>query len=366
MADDPLRVALLYGGCSAEHEVSLRSARSVFEAMDKTKYEVIPVLIDQSGAWRSMPAKAASFDPEATRDAQERLVFSPDPGHKGFVKLKGPQWETVEIDVVFPVLHGTYGEDGTVQGLIELAQLPYVGCGVLASSVGMDKVMMKTAFREAGLQVGPFFWFLRSEWSRARGVIINRMERSNFPIFVKPANLGSSVGISKVADPERFAEAVELAARFDRKIIVEDQVKGRELEVSVLGNDQPVASLPGEIVPKADFYDFDEKYLSDTAELHIPAELPESVVAEARAVAVAAFKAVDGSGLGRVDMFLTADERLVVNEINTLPGFTSISMYPKLWEATGMPYAKLINRLVDLAVERHRDKQLTRTTRTSK
>jgi D-alanine-D-alanine ligase len=364
MPSRKLRVALIFGGRSAEHEVSLRSCRSVFEAMDREKFEVIPVLISQEGAWYTRPAHVSAFSPLQEVSQKDRLLLSPDPQHRGFLRAPGSgAADPLPVDVLFPVLHGTYGEDGTLQGLLELANLPYVGCGVLASAVGMDKVLMKAAFRDAGLHVGPFFWFLHSEWRDDPQSILQRLSQSHFPVFVKPANLGSSVGISKVSDMSGFEAAVAMAATYDRKILVEDGIRGRELEVSVLGNDRPAASLPGEVISNAIFYDYEEKYLNDTAELIIPARLPEGVADEARQVAVAAFKAVDGSGLARIDMFLEPEGRLVVNEINTLPGFTSVSMYPKLWEASGLPYSNLIDRLIELALERHRDKQNLRTDR---
>ncbi len=360
MSGGRLKVALVFGGRSAEHEVSVRSARSVFEALDTEKFDVIPILISQEGGWYIRPREISTFDPGVLPDESERVLLSPDPGHSGFVRIAGgAAGEAVKADVVFPVLHGTFGEDGTVQGLLDLADIPYVGCGVLASSVGLDKVMMKCAFQNCGLDVGPFFWFLRSQWREDPESILHRarerLERG--PVFVKPVNMGSSVGISKVVDQGDFENAVKLAALYDRKIIVEDGISGRELEVSVLGNDDPVASVPGEIIPHTDFYDYNTKYVDDTAELVIPAVLPDETKALAADVAVTAFKAVDGSGLARVDMFLTPDKRMVVNEINTLPGFTSISMYPKLWEATGIPYRVLVEKLIELALERHRDRQ---------
>ncbi len=359
-----LKVALIFGGRSAEHEVSLRSACSIFEAMDRDKYDVAPVLITREGAWYWRPAETACFDQKASLSENDRLLFSPDPRHRGFLRIDaGGRIEPMHFDVVFPVLHGTFGEDGTLQGLLDLANMPYVGCGVLASAVGMDKVLMKGAFRDSGLQVGPFFWFLRSEWEDSRAAIMERMGHSKFPLFVKPANLGSSVGITRVSDAFDFEAAVTLAASYDRKILVEDGIPGRELEVSVLGNDRAAASLPGEVIAHSDFYDYEEKYVRGTAELIIPADLTESQREEARSAAVAAFRAVDGSGLARVDMFLTPGNRIVVNEINTLPGFTSASMYPKLWEATGLPYRGLIDKLIDLALERHSDKQRIRTDR---
>ncbi len=364
MADGRLKVALIFGGRSAEHDVSLRSARSIFEAMDRDKYEVVPILITRDGSWYQRLAGVSSFEPGASLVGSERLLFSPDPVHRGFLHIHDDgRIDPVPLDIVFPVLHGTFGEDGTLQGLLDLANVAYVGCGVLASAVGMDKVLMKGAFRDNGLHVGPFFWFLRSEWEDRRPAILERMRQGRFPLFVKPANLGSSVGITRVADPSGFEAAVALAASYDRKILVEDGIPGRELEVSVLGNDQPLASVPGEVIAHSDFYDYEEKYIRDTAELIIPANLSASIREEARSAAVAAFRAVDGSGLARVDMFLTPENRIVVNEINTLPGFTSASMYPKLWEATGLPYRELIDKLIDLALERHRDKQSIRTDR---
>lgn len=353
-------MALLFGGRSAEHEVSIRSARSVFEALDREKFEVVPILISQDGGWYERPQEVSTFEAGATPKESERVLLSPNPSHAGFVPAEGgTAGNTLTADVVFPVLHGTFGEDGTVQGLLDLADIPYVGCGVLASAVGLDKVMMKCAFQYCGLEVGPFFWFLRSQWRRDPESIFHRVKErlDRGPVFVKPANLGSSVGITKVTDPEDFENAVKLAVLYDRKVIVEDGIPGRELEVSVLGNDDPVASVPGEIIAHAAFYDYDTKYIDDTAELVIPAELPDDAKALAADVAVTAFKAIDGAGLARVDMFFTADNRMVVNEINTLPGFTSISMYPKLWEATGIPYHVLVEKLIDLAFERHRDRR---------
>ncbi|MFC1836076.1 D-alanine--D-alanine ligase family protein [Thermodesulfobacteriota bacterium] len=366
MSGGPVKVALVFGGRSAEHEVSLRSARSVYEAMDKSRYDVMPVFITLEGTWYRMPATVASFDAGSRVNEADRLVLSQDPSTRGLIRIpKDGAAEVLSVDVVIPILHGTYGEDGTLQGLLDMADVPYVGCGVLASAVGMDKVFMKAAFRASGLEVGPFFWFLRSEWQRDRSPILDRAKKSRLPLFVKPANMGSSVGVSRVDDLSKFEQAVELAAKYDRKIIVEDGIEGRELEVSVLGNDEPEASVAGEVVShsKAQFYDYEEKYLDDTAELTIPADVPEEVHKKAATVAKEAFKAVDGSGLGRVDMFLTPDGRAVVNEINTLPGFTSVSMYPKLWEASGLSYSKLIDRLVELAIERHSDKQQTQTCR---
>jgi D-alanine-D-alanine ligase len=355
-----LKIALVYGGRSAEHEVSLRSAKSIFEAMDKAKYSVIPVWLDLNGGWFEAPAAIESFDlPVSTIS---RLILSPDPIDRGFLRVsKDSRISSLPVDLVFPVLHGTYGEDGTIQGLLELSNMPYVGCGVAASSVGMDKVLMKAAFKYEHLNVGPFFWFTRTQWDQDRTGIVSRLGKSKWPVFVKPANLGSSVGITKVTDPELFETAVSHALNYDRKVLVEDGINGRELEVSVLGNDRPVASLPGEVVSHSVFYDYEEKYLRDSAELRIPAPLPDRLIPKVQDAAVKAFQAVDGSGLARVDMFVTDDDEVYVNEINTLPGFTSISMYPKLWEATGIPYSDLLDKLIDLAIERHSEKQRIKT-----
>ncbi|MCX5861202.1 MAG: D-alanine--D-alanine ligase [Deltaproteobacteria bacterium] len=364
MQQNRLTVAIVFGGRSAEHDVSVRSAASVFQAMSPERYEVVPVLITRAGAWYRMPTDFSSFAHTALPTENDRLLFSPDPADKGFLLVRaGGGIGPIPVDVIFPVLHGTYGEDGTLQGLLELANVPYVGCGVLASAVGMDKVLMKCAFRDIGLSVGPFFWFLRSGWEQDKYSILERMSSRPFPLFVKPANLGSSVGISKVTTQKDCEAAVNLALSYDRKVLVEDAIAGRELEVSVLGNDEPVASVAGEVIAQSDFYDYEEKYLRDTAELIIPADLEPVNHRKAGTAATTAFKAVDGSGLARVDMFLTPDGRIIVNEINTLPGFTSISMYPKLWEASGLPYDQLIDKLVDLAMERHRDKQLVSTDR---
>ena len=357
-------VVLVYGGRSAEHEVSLRSAASVFEALQAAGYHVLPVLITRSGTWRLMPASPDSFLSDAKPAAEDRVVCAPDPTYGGLLSIgSGSQIRVIKMDVIFPVLHGTYGEDGTLQGLLEMANAPYVGCGVLASAVGMDKVLMKAAFLASGLTVGPYFWFLRSDWENSQQSVIDRFRERRLPVYVKPANLGSSVGISRVERAEDFSRAVELALSYDRKILVEDGIVGRELEVSVLGNDSPVASLAGEVISQGAFYDYEEKYIRDTAQLIIPAKLSSKEQELAASTAVQAFRAVDGSGMARVDMFLTRDGDMVVNEINTIPGFTSISMYPKLWEATGVSFTELVTRLIELAVERHRQKQLLKTDR---
>jgi D-alanine-D-alanine ligase len=322
------RVAVIYGGRSGEHEISIRSAKSIMAGLDRARYDVIEYFIDQAGKWSPRP-------------------ILPEPGAHP------------EIDVVFPVLHGTFGEDGTVQGLLELAGLPYVGAAVLASSVSMDKEMMKRVCLERGLPVVEYVALTRRELNPEA-----ICQRFPFPVFVKPANLGSSVGISKVHNCAELEPAMRLAAEFDRKIIVERGIEGRELECAVLGNDDPVASLPCEILPSKEFYDYEDKYLLDRAQFRLPAELTAEQTAELRRLAVACYRAVECEGMARVDFLLeSATGKLYINEINTIPGFTSISMYPKMWEQTGMPFSALLDRLIELALERHAARKATRFTR---
>ncbi len=342
------RIAVLFGGRSGEHEISIRSAASVIEALDPQKYEVLPLAITHEGRWLSTVESVRLLPPAAQpRDAGPKAVIvSKEPG------------QTSGVDVVFPVLHGTFGEDGTVQGLLELADVAYVGAGVLGSAAGMDKDIMKRLFRERGLATVDHVMVLRHE----RHEHTARLEkRFGYPVFVKPANLGSSVGISKAKNREDLRKALDLAAEFDRKIIVEQSINGREIECSVLGNDHPETSVPGEIKPGAEFYSYEAKYIDDTAQLVIPAELTVDQTREVQRLAVGAFQAVDCAGLARVDFFVEdGTGRVLLNEINTMPGFTSISMYPKLWEASGLPYPKLIDRLVELAFERHAEKKATK------
>lgn len=323
-----LRVAVIYGGRSGEHEVSVRSARAILDGMDPEKYEKIEYFIDKEGKWLPKPILA-------------------EPGaHPG-------------IDVVFPVLHGTFGEDGTVQGLLELAGLPYVGAGVLGSSVSMDKEMMKRVCAERMLPVVDYVTVRRGQSDPAAAC-----KRLGLPVFVKPANLGSSVGISKAHTPEELEQALALAAEYDRKIIVERAILGRELECAVLGNDEPEASLPCEIFPSREFYDYDDKYLLDQARTQVPADLSPAKTDELRRLAVQCFQAVGCEGMARVDFFLEAGtDKLYINEINTIPGFTSISMYPKMWEHSGLGFSALIDRLIELALERDRERRATRFTR---
>ncbi len=360
--DSKLRVGIIFGGRSGEHEVSLRSAESIINALDRDKYEVVPIAITKAGKWLAS-SEATNLLPSAVMiNADQHVAIFGDPTEKGLARIGGEKvsGQRDKLDVIFPVLHGTYGEDGTIQGLLEMADVPYVGCGVLGSAAGMDKVVMKRLFREAGLPIVEFTHFLRSQWEADPLLVELRVaEELGFPYFVKPANLGSSVGISKATDAKSLNAAIALAAKYDRKIIVERGVDAREIEVSVLGNDEPIASLPGEIVPQsAEFYDYEAKYISaDAARLVIPAELSDAQTAEIQQLAISAFQAIDGSGLGRVDFFLEKETgKLLLNEINTMPGFTSISMYPKLWEASGLGYSQLIDRLIELAFERHREK----------
>lgn len=323
-----LRVAVIYGGRSGEHEVSVRSARAVLDGLDPAKYEKIEYFIDQQGKWLPRP-------------------ILPEPGAQP------------EIDVAFPVLHGTFGEDGTVQGLLELADLPYVGAGVMASAVSMDKEMMKRVCLERMLPVVDY-----AIVERGKADVDAICARLPFPMFVKPANMGSSVGISKAHDRAELDAAIALAEQYDRKVIVERGIEGRELECSVLGNETPVASLPCEILPSREFYDYDDKYLLDQAKTALPADLSPEKTDELRRLAVECYRAVECEGMGRVDFLLErATDRLYINEINTIPGFTSISMYPKMWEATGVGFSELIERLIELALDRHRRKKATKFTR---
>jgi D-alanine-D-alanine ligase len=323
-----LRVAVIYGGRSGEHEVSVRSARAIMDALDPARYERIEFFIDQQGKWLPKP-------------------ILPEPGAHP------------DVDVVFPVLHGTFGEDGTVQGLLELADLPYVGAGVMASSVSMDKEMMKRVCKERMLPIVDY-----SIAARGQADIDGICAQLPFPMFIKPANLGSSVGISKAHNRAELIAAIAFAEQYDRKVIVERGIVGRELECSVLGNEAPVASLPCEILPSREFYDYDDKYLLDLAKTQLPADLPADKTDELRRLAVECYRAVECEGMGRVDFLLeSATWQLYINEINTIPGFTSISMYPKMWEHSGVPFATLIDRLIELALDRHKRKKETKFTR---
>lgn len=356
-----LRIGVLFGGRSGEHEVSLASAASVIRALDPEKYDVVPIGIAKDGRWL-VGSSATRLLPEVIKSG-DRVVLPPDPSAAALVSLAPAAGQpSVMVDVIFPVLHGTFGEDGTVQGLLELAGLPYVGAGVLASSVGMDKDVQKRLFEQAGLPIVPFLAVRRSEWERERARVIREIKKKfRFPVFVKPATLGSSVGMTRVNAAHQLAAAMDLAGEFALKIIVERCVTAREIEVSVLGNDQVRASVPGEIVPHREFYDYTAKYLESGTRLIIPAALTKKQVAAFQDYAVCAFRAIDGAGMARCDFFLDRKNgKIFINELNTIPGFTSISMYPKLWEASGLAYPQLIDRLIELALELHREKSRTK------
>jgi len=350
-----LRVGIIFGGRSGEHEVSVTSASSIFKHIDRAKYEPIAIRIEKSGAWSFPPEPTASSVAEAIAQAKSAPA---DP-----TTTTDPALGALKLDVVFPVLHGPYGEDGTIQGLLEMAGLAYVGNGVLASAAGMDKSIMKILFQGRGLPVCPWHGFVRSEWERDRHAVLEKIAALGLPLFVKPANLGSSVGISKVKTHAELVPAIELALDFDRKVVVEAAVpNAREIECAVLGNDDPQTSVPGEVLPSREFYDYEAKYLDDGSKTVIPADLPAAAVAEVQRLAVEAFRAVDGSGLARVDFLIDARTGTTyLNEINTLPGFTNISMYSKMWDATGIAYTALVDRLIVLALERHAQKALLKT-----
>lgn len=369
-----VRVGLVYGGRSGEHEVSLQTALAVLKAFDYDKYELIPFYITKTGQWRSGPLLQAP--PAAVAELQ--FEGRPEPSDSDGVQLqaqallpviqgmsesvlaaKGAPADDRPIDVMFPLLHGTFGEDGTIQGLFEMAGLPYVGAGVLASAVGMDKAAMKTMFAQAGLPQVAYRYFTRFQWNRGREFELAGIEESlGYPCFVKPANLGSSVGVSKARNREELVAAIEEALRYDRKVIVEEFVDAREIEVSVLGNDEPRASVPGEIVSSNEFYDYKAKYIDGKSVMVIPAEIPPETAQAIREMAVRAFLAIDGSGLCRADFFLRrSDGAVFINEVNTMPGFTPFSMYPLMWKETGVSYRELLDTLIRLGIERYEEKQ---------
>ncbi len=393
-----LRVGILFGGRSGEHEVSLLSAASVLNAINKEKYDVVPIGISKEGRWLTAadaenllqgklviePRHLRAGDPELTQPAAvlargEAVVVPPEPVHRqnGLVPFqtdaplaRRASDRAINVDVIFPVLHGTFGEDGTIQGLLELADIPYVGAGVLGSAAGMDKDIMKSLFVAAGLPIVKHVTVLRSAWKKAPKQVEKLVSsKLKYPVFVKPANLGSSVGISKAHKRKELASAIDEAAKFDRKIVIEQGVggknnKAREIECSVLGNDEPVASIPGEIVPIKEFYDYNAKYLDEGSELIIPAKLTRVETNKVQELAVRSFTAVDCSGLARVDFLMDpATRKIYLNEINTMPGFTAISMYPKLWAASGLEYSDLIDRLIQLGIQRHEDKKKNQYTR---
>ena len=371
-----LRVGVIFGGRSGEHEVSIRSARAIVEAIDRKKFEVVPIGITKEGKWLApaqsaqlLPASVQPLLPSKTHTATGDVALLGDPSRKGLISLDSETLSGEKLDVVFPALHGTYGEDGTLQGLLEMADVPYVGCGVLASSCGMDKVTMKSLFVQSGLPICKYIWFLRSQWRNDPAKVIRKvMSDIGLPCFVKPANLGSSVGVSRATDKKSLTDAIDLAAEYDRKIIIEEELVAREIECAVLGNDEPKASLPGEYVvydEAARFLDYTEKYTNTgRVSFVVPAPLTKSMTTKIQRMAIRAFQSIDGAGLARVDFFLPRNGgELVVNELNTMPGLTEVSGYPKMWKASGLSFQRLLETLIDLAFERHKEKSLTKTSR---
>ncbi len=372
-----LLVGIVFGGRSGEHEISIRSAKSVIEAIDLDKYDVVPIAITRDGHWLN-PVESLGFLPPVTQSLMiDRIGEYPrgsigvlgDPKYRGLTKLDSTegQQRLMELDVIFPVLHGTFGEDGTIQGLFEMCDIPYVGCGVLASSCGMDKAFMKVLFHDAGLPICRHVWFLRGEWEKNNEGTVRQIEaKLGYPCFVKPANLGSSVGVSKAIDAGSLRDAIDLAAQYDRKIIVEECIEMREIECAVMGNDEPRASLPGEYIIKDEskkFLDYTEKYSgTGNNEFVVPSPISEELTRKVQQMAITAFKAIDGAGLARVDFFLRKDTgALLVNEINTLPGLTDASGFPKMWSGSGLEFGHVIDALITLAVERHADRARNKT-----
>ncbi len=364
-----VRVGVIFGGRSGEHEVSLMSAKGVIEALDRDKYEIVPIGITKEGRWLACGDPMLALSTGTVAGSQPAALLA-EPSQQGLMILETAKAQGAlravqagRIDVVFPVLHGPYGEDGTVQGLLELAGIPYVGAGVTASAVGMDKVLFKDVMRAHGLPVVPDLVIKRKTWEESpEQAVADIEEQLGYDVFVKPANLGSSVGISKAHSQEELRRALDEAARYDRKLLVERAVDAREIEISVLGNDDPQVSVPGEIVPGNEFYDYAAKYLDGTSQLLIPAPIPESTAKRAQQIAVEAYQAIDCAGMARADFLLDRKSgEIYISEVNTIPGFTSISMYAKLWEASGIPYTGLIDRLIQLALERHLDRSRSAT-----
>lgn len=369
-----IRVGLVFGGRSGEHEVSLASAQAVQANLDPEKYEVVPIGITKTGSWllgtEPRLLQAAEQQAYAAHDSgmpnhTTAVTLTGDPSVRRLIPIQsGPDLGNQgALDVIFPVMHGTYGEDGSLQGLLDMANVPYVGCGVLGAALGMDKEKMKMVFESAGLPNVAYIVFRRNEWERTPTTLMERIEqRLSYPVFVKPVNLGSSVGITKAHNRQELEHAINVAAEFDRKIIVEQGINCREFECAVLGNDEPLASVVGEIVSSNEFYDYRAKYIDGKSRAIIPADLPQEIAEEMRRQAIAAFTALDLNGLSRVDFFLEHEtNKIYLNEVNTMPGFTEISMYPKLWEASGLSYPQLLDRMIELAIERHTDRQRNRT-----
>lgn len=368
-----IRIGLVFGGRSGEHDVSLASANSIINSLDTEKYEVVPIGITREGTWLLGTEPQKLIAAEQTMASGEEsgqttaVTLTGDPSLRRLIPLhSGEQLrDDGTLDVILPVLHGTYGEDGALQGLLEMANVPYVGSGVLGSALGMDKEKMKLIFQAVGLPIVDYLAYRRAVWERAAEAVMDAIEqRLGYPTFVKPANLGSSVGINKAHDRGELEHALNVAAEYDSKLIIEKGITCRELECAVLGNDEPIASVVGEVVASNEFYDYNAKYLDGKSQTVIPADIPQEIAEMVRRQAVTAFTALDLSGLSRVDFFLEKESGIVyINEVNTMPGFTEISMYPKLWEASGLPYAQLLDRLIELAVARYQDRQRNRTTR---
>lgn len=363
MGEKKIRVGLIFGGRSGEHEVSFCSATSIIKAIDKDKYTIVPIGITKEGRWIS-PQDSELALQTGKIEGESSVFLLNDPSGSALIRTDNNQRAdkslTLErIDLIFPILHGPYGEDGTIQGFLELANIPYVGSGVASSSISMDKDFMKTIFQQRGLPILKWVTIKRKEWQKDKEKTLSLIQaKFEYPLFVKPANLGSSVGITKVHKKEELDEAIDLASAYDRKILIEEGLEeAREIECGVLGNDEPLASVVGEVIPAGEFYDYNSKYIDGGTQLIIPAELPVNVSKKVQEIALHAFKAVDAVGMARVDFFVSKKEnKIYLSEINTIPGFTSVSMYPRLWEASGVPYSELIDRLLQLALERHQDK----------
>jgi D-alanine-D-alanine ligase len=365
------RIGVVFGGRTGEHEVSLASAGSVMANLDRDKYEVVPIGITKEGSWllgtepRTLLAAEQSASHDAGLEGTMAVTLTGDPRLRRLIPVENGEelGDRGALDVIFPVLHGTYGEDGTLQGLLEMANVPYVGCGVLGSALGMDKEKMKMVFQAVGLPITDYLVYQRNQWERSPETIMDAIEqRLGYPCFAKPVNLGSSVGVTKAHDRTELEHAINVAAEYDRKIIIERGINCREVECGVLGNDEPIASVVGEVISSNEFYDYRAKYIDGKSQVVIPAGIPQATAEEVRRQAVQAFLALDLSGLARVDFFLEKETgQVYINEVNTLPGFTQFSMYPKLWEASGIPYSQLLDRLIELAIERHEDRQRNRT-----
>lgn len=355
--ENKLKVGVIFGGRSGEHEVSLVSATSVINNLDTGKYDIIPIGISRGGSWFSGKDVLKQFkenvsDRELEKD---RYFFSTDPGFRGLIAVDQQKNINIPLDIVFPILHGTYGEDGKIQGLFEMADIPYVGADLIGSAIGMDKVISKQLFAYDGLPVTKFVYFDRKKWEDDKNYFLDQIEiKLKYPVFVKPANLGSSIGISKAGDRQALLQAIHEASKYDRKIIIEEGVlNAREIEFSILGNEDPIVSLPGEIIPSNDFYDYNAKYVSDKSQLIIPAQISNELLVKMQEDAISAFKIIGCTGMGRIDFLLEKNsDKYYINEINTIPGFTSISMYPKLWEISGISYSELLEKLISFGLDR--------------